>query len=213
MVLNDAERLTDVIVGGTREDISMERLMAQVHNEYMKEVAEKGERVNEDELTKRIHRVLNSSGSAKINALGEGEAETSTIVITDEIKEMAKQETLKNVVEFAKKNGIELTSWSLGASSKKRKAISRKDDSDEDYMVEEGLSKRRVLIRAAKKIVAAPVATRAKRATTTTASEEPVKTTEPSLGEEKKSEAGAEDESINIDQARRLVKKVIARNK
>lgn len=62
VVLPDVSRLTDVIVGGAREDISMEKLMAQVHNEYMKEVAEKGERVNEDELTKRIHRVLNSSG-------------------------------------------------------------------------------------------------------------------------------------------------------
>lgn len=63
--LNDAAKLTDVIVGGAREDISMEKLMAQVHNEYMKEVAEKGERVNEDELTKRIHSVLNSAGNLK----------------------------------------------------------------------------------------------------------------------------------------------------
>lgn len=59
--LNDSHLLTDVIVGGAREDISMEKLMAQVHNEYMKEIAEKGQRVDEDELTKRIHRVLNST--------------------------------------------------------------------------------------------------------------------------------------------------------
>lgn len=58
--LEDSNKLTDVIVGGAREDISMEKLMAQVHNEYMMEMAEKGTRVDEDELTKRIHKVLNS---------------------------------------------------------------------------------------------------------------------------------------------------------
>lgn len=57
--LKDANRLTEMIIGGAREDMSMERLMAKVHEEYMKEVAEKGERVDEDELTKRVHKVLN----------------------------------------------------------------------------------------------------------------------------------------------------------
>ena len=37
--------------------------MAQVHNEVMKEAAEKGTRVNEEELTKRIHNFLNSQSS------------------------------------------------------------------------------------------------------------------------------------------------------
>ena len=38
----------------------MEKMMAQVHEEEMKEAAEKGTKVNEDELTKRIHTLLNS---------------------------------------------------------------------------------------------------------------------------------------------------------
>jgi hypothetical protein len=63
--LADAAELTNVIVGGAREDISMEKLMAQAHAEYMKEVAEKGECVNEDELTKRIHSVINSKSKIK----------------------------------------------------------------------------------------------------------------------------------------------------
>ena len=63
VVLNEAEKLANVIIGGAREDISMEKLMAQAHNEYMKEVAEKGGMVDEDELTKRIHKVLNSSSN------------------------------------------------------------------------------------------------------------------------------------------------------
>ena len=60
--LNSAENLAKVIVGGTREEISMEKLMAQVHEEVMKEAAAKGTRVDEDELTRRIHNILNSQG-------------------------------------------------------------------------------------------------------------------------------------------------------
>lgn len=67
--LDDSENLTNVIIGGAREDISMEKLMAQVHNEYMKEVAEKGKRVDEDELTRRIHNVLNSKSNSQLSAL------------------------------------------------------------------------------------------------------------------------------------------------
>ncbi len=58
--LNDAENLSNVIVGGTRQEISMEKMMAQVHQEVMKEAAEKGTRVDEEELTRRIHNLLNS---------------------------------------------------------------------------------------------------------------------------------------------------------
>ena len=65
--LNNADQLTNVIVGGTREEISMEKMMAQVHNEVMKEAAEKGTRVDEDELTRRIHKLLNSKSIIKIN--------------------------------------------------------------------------------------------------------------------------------------------------
>ncbi len=62
--LNNAENLSNVIIGGTRQEISMEKMMAQVHQEVMKEAAEKGTRVDEEELTKRIHNLLNSkSGS------------------------------------------------------------------------------------------------------------------------------------------------------
>lgn len=57
--LENADDLTSVIIGGAREDISMERMMAQVHEEVMKEAAEKGTKVDEDYLTKRVHQVLN----------------------------------------------------------------------------------------------------------------------------------------------------------
>ena len=38
----------------------MEKLMAQVQNELMKEAAEKGTKINEDELTKKVQQVLNN---------------------------------------------------------------------------------------------------------------------------------------------------------
>ena len=58
--LNNAEQLTNVIIGGTRCEVSMEKMMTQVHEEVMREAAEKGTKVDEDELTKRIHNLLNS---------------------------------------------------------------------------------------------------------------------------------------------------------
>jgi hypothetical protein len=60
--LANAQDLARVMIGGAREEVSMEKLMAQVHNEVMKEAAEKGSRVDEDELTRRIHKLLNEQG-------------------------------------------------------------------------------------------------------------------------------------------------------
>ena len=57
--LNSAENLTTMILDGTHQEISMEKMMAQVHNEVMKEAAEKGSGIDEDELTNRIHKLLN----------------------------------------------------------------------------------------------------------------------------------------------------------
>lgn len=58
--LENSKDLTEVIIDGTREEISMEKMMVQVQNEYMKEVTETGNCVDENELTKRIHRVINT---------------------------------------------------------------------------------------------------------------------------------------------------------
>jgi hypothetical protein len=64
--LDDANQLSNVIIGGTREEMSLEIMMAQVHNEVMKEAAEKGTRVDEDALTRRIHKLLNSKSKIQI---------------------------------------------------------------------------------------------------------------------------------------------------
>ncbi len=41
--------------------------MAQVQNELMKEAAEKGTKINEDELTKRVQQVLNNGKLLQFN--------------------------------------------------------------------------------------------------------------------------------------------------
>ena len=105
--LGDAENLAKVIIGGSREEISTEKLMAQVHQEVIKEAAEKGTRVDEDELTRRIHNILNSQGS-KINKI-DGIPE---IEISDEVKQLSKEKTLTSMVDFAKNNKIKLNSFS-----------------------------------------------------------------------------------------------------
>jgi len=80
--------------------------MAQVHNEVMKEAAEKGTRVNEEELTKRIHNLLNSqsAGLTKLKKIENVEA----IEITEDIKTLSKIKTLDEMVKNAKDSGIDL---------------------------------------------------------------------------------------------------------
>ena len=83
----------------------MEKLMAQVHNEVMKEAADKGEAVNEDVLTKRIHELLNKQGS-KANKLKIENSED--LEITDDIKEMSKLKNLKEINKYMKDHNISL---------------------------------------------------------------------------------------------------------
>lgn len=55
--------LASVIVGSAREEISLERLLAQVHEEVMQEAAARGGPVDETELTRRIHELMKDGGS------------------------------------------------------------------------------------------------------------------------------------------------------
>ena len=73
--------------------------MAQVHNEVMKEAADKGEAVNEDVLTKRIHDLLKNQDltANKLNIENGGDLE-----ITEQIKEMSKMKNLNEINQFLK---------------------------------------------------------------------------------------------------------------
>jgi hypothetical protein len=60
--LANCVNLASVIVGSAKEEISLERLIAQVHEEVMREAAMCGGPVDEVELTRRLHEVMHSGG-------------------------------------------------------------------------------------------------------------------------------------------------------
>jgi hypothetical protein len=108
--LDQADNLSNVIVGGTREEVSMEKLMAQVHAEVMKEAADKGEAVNEDVLTKRIHQVLNSQGSKanKLKIDGDDDVE-----ISEKVKELSKLNNLKEFNQCLEGKKVEVSNVTI----------------------------------------------------------------------------------------------------
>ena len=61
--LNSCAGLSSVIVGSAREEISLDRLLARVHEEVMHEAALRNGPVDETELTRRIHEVMHAGGS------------------------------------------------------------------------------------------------------------------------------------------------------
>jgi hypothetical protein len=63
--LADSANLAPVIVGSAREEISLERLIAQVHEEVMREAAARGGPVDETELTRRIHDIMHGGGMSR----------------------------------------------------------------------------------------------------------------------------------------------------
>lgn len=94
--LKNAANLSSLIVGGTKEEISMEKMISQVQNDLMKEAAQKGQKIDEEELTKRVHEIINSRNSFDcINKLN------SDIQITEAIKELSK---MKNLDQMKKSN-------------------------------------------------------------------------------------------------------------
>lgn len=60
--LDTCANLASVIVGSAKEEISLERLIAQVHEEVMREAALRGGPVDEAELTRRLHEVMQTGG-------------------------------------------------------------------------------------------------------------------------------------------------------
>ncbi|CAF4384967.1 unnamed protein product [Rotaria socialis] len=60
--LDTCANLASVIVGSAKEEISLERLIAQVHEEVMREAALRGGPVDETKLTRRLHEVMESGG-------------------------------------------------------------------------------------------------------------------------------------------------------
>ena len=55
--------LNQVIIGGAEEELSLEKLMAEVEEEVRKEREQNGGALDEEELSRRIHTRFNSRGT------------------------------------------------------------------------------------------------------------------------------------------------------
>ena len=62
--LASSANLASIIVGSAKEEITMEKLLAQIHEEVMQEAATRGGPVDETELTRRIHEVVKDGGQS-----------------------------------------------------------------------------------------------------------------------------------------------------
>ncbi|CAF1189657.1 unnamed protein product [Rotaria magnacalcarata] len=56
--LANAGNLSSIIVGSAQEEISLEKIIAQVHEEVMREATLRGGSVDETELTRRIREIM-----------------------------------------------------------------------------------------------------------------------------------------------------------
>lgn len=94
----------------------MEKLMTEIQNDLLKEANEKGTKINEDELTKRINKLIDSKKpcSKKENRLSiESE-------ISESLKELSKRTNLKDFKDFYEnnKNSIENCKQEINAMRK-----------------------------------------------------------------------------------------------
>lgn len=94
--LNNASNLTEVIIGGAQEEVSLEKWMAEVDEEIKKDL-EAGVEIDEEELSKRIHKKMNLEGARakqlKRNTKQVGE-------INRRAKMMSKLRTLPEMRDF-----------------------------------------------------------------------------------------------------------------
>ncbi|CAF0921793.1 unnamed protein product [Adineta steineri] len=98
--LANCNDLASIIIGSAREEISMERLLAQVHEEVMREAALRGGPVDETELTRRIHEVMHGDG-VKVRRLKVDNQDGTTNIppITPAAEHLSTLANLKDVRE------------------------------------------------------------------------------------------------------------------
>ncbi|CAF1392948.1 unnamed protein product, partial [Didymodactylos carnosus] len=92
--LDHAGNLAAVIIGSAQEEISLEKLMAQVHEEVMKEAAARGGPVDEIELTRRIQDLLKNGGTKTKRLKIDNNAIPS---ITTKAEQLSKMTTMQEV--------------------------------------------------------------------------------------------------------------------
>ncbi|UJR37663.1 hypothetical protein I4U23_030359 [Adineta vaga] len=98
--LNNCDHLASIIIGSAKEEISLERLLAQVHEEVMREAALRGGPVDETELTRRIHEVMQGGGAkARRVKINNQDGSINIPQITPAAEDLSKLTTLKEVRE------------------------------------------------------------------------------------------------------------------
>ena len=71
--LGNAKMLAKVIIGGAQEEITLQRLMDEVHEEVMNEMQNKGtEEIDEDLLAFNVHEKLKARGKFRLVLLFRG---------------------------------------------------------------------------------------------------------------------------------------------
>jgi len=96
--LANCVNLASVIVGSAKEEISLERLLAQVHEEVMQEAAARGGPVDETELTRRIHEVMKGGGAtARRVKMTNSDGTDAIPALTPAAEELSKLNNLKEV--------------------------------------------------------------------------------------------------------------------
>lgn len=94
--LSNASNLTEVIIGGAQEEVSLEKWMAEVDEEVQRDL-EAGKEIDEEELTRRIHEKMKLKG-ARAKQLTRNNKQVGEM--TRRAKMMSKLKTLPEMREF-----------------------------------------------------------------------------------------------------------------
>ncbi|XP_077980028.1 uncharacterized protein LOC144435308 [Glandiceps talaboti] len=98
--LKDAKLLSKVIIGGAREEMSLQQLMDEVNNEVMQEYRAKGGRVDEDAMATRVETALKKRKRTAKTMTG---AVTDLPEVSERSKRIAELESMADVCsELAK---------------------------------------------------------------------------------------------------------------
>lgn len=101
--LTKAQLLTQVIVGGAQEEMSLEQFMHEVNEEAQADIAA-GRDINEEELTRRVHTKMMSKG-IKTKQLYRNNAELASAADAPTAKNLANFKTLSEVRDNFKPTG------------------------------------------------------------------------------------------------------------
>nr|XP_022308187.1 uncharacterized protein LOC111114190 [Crassostrea virginica] len=96
--LNNAEHLAEVVIGSAQEEVSLEKLMADVEEEIQKNLAANTP-IDEEELTRKIHEKMKTKG-ARAKQLQVKKQHKQVGDITRRAKQMSKLQTIAEMRDY-----------------------------------------------------------------------------------------------------------------